>query len=139
MNINIYISAKKIDSNYELAVKEYLKRLQRFAKVTIRKNQDIKKAAETCSSDAKSRNILIVPGIMSPSSPELAEKIAELACSGYSTLNFFLGDSGQNEVHSFHDILSLSGFQLSSGLTTVVITEQIYRAFCILNHITYHK
>ncbi len=161
MNIQIYISEKKLNKNHELAMGEYLKRLQRFAKVTVKKNQDIGKALGTCSGDSKVYRILVTPGALSPTSPMLAEKINGITSGGCSSIYFFVMDRllyeelsggelsscGENGLPAaasdgellWNEVISISSFDLSCGLTTVVLTEQIYRAFCILNHITYHK
>lgn len=134
MNINFITTVKKIEKDHTEAIKEYLKRLSRFSSASL-------KYVKSGQGDEKKDtwNILIVPGIASPSSVELASKIKSLTNSGYSTINFIIADSTDESNYVFNEVMSVSSFTMSYGLTTTVATEQVYRAFCILNNITYHK
>ena len=72
---------------------------------------------------------------------KFAAKIEELGLSGYSRIEFVVADPAtvyDLDIAKFSPF-SLSGFTMSIDLTTVVLTEQLYRAYTILNHITYHK
>ena len=83
----------------------------------------------------------VVPGTDTISSEEFAAKIEELGLSGYSRIEFVVADPAtvyDLDIAKFSPF-SLSGFTMSIDLTTVVLTEQLYRAYTILNHITYHK
>ena len=44
-------------------------------------------------------------------------------------------EQARNNLEAFN----LSSFTMSPDLTTVVLTEQLYRAYTIMNNITYHK
>ena len=139
MTIHLYLTQKKIEPDYERAVKEYQKRLQRFAALTLHYGTDIKKAALSAQ-DKKGIRILITPGKKTPASTELAEKFSRFFVDGYSSLHFFLGSKEDaKDLNGFDEQLSLTGFSVSADLTAVLAAEQFYRAFCILNHITYHK
>ncbi len=144
MEILIHIEKKKFDTEHAKAVAEYVKRLSAFCRVKCIHYKDFSKL-ELQNSSACFR---IVPGKETISSEDFAAKIEQLGLSGYSRIEFVVAD--QNEV--FADTatvygldtaklppFSLSGFAMSIDLTTVVLTEQLYRAYTILNHITYHK
>lgn len=138
MTIHLYLTQKKIEPDYERAVKEYQKRLKRFATLTLHYGTDIKAALS--AQDKKGRRILITPGKKTPASTELADKFSRFFVDGYSSLHFFLiGKEDAKDLNGFDEQLSLTGFSVSAGLTAVLAAEQFYRAFCILNHITYHK
>ena len=122
MEILIHIEKKKLDSAYTKAVAEYIKRLSAFCRVKCIYYKDFSKL-ELQNSSACFR---VVPGTDTISSEEFAAKIEQLGLSGYSRIA---------KLSPF----SLSGFTMSIDLTTVVLTEQLYRAYTILNHITYHK
>ena len=130
MEILIHIDKRKLDSDYEKATAEYIKRLSAFCRTKILCYKDFSKL----SLQASSACFRIAPGVSSFSSEGLAQKIEQLALSGYSRLEFVIGTSSLPIPE-----LSLSGFSMSTDLTTVVLTEQLYRAYTILNHITYHK
>lgn len=144
MEILIHIEKKKLDIEYAKAVAEYVKRLSAFCRVKCICYKDFSKL-ELQHSSACFR---IVPGSKTISSEDFATKIEQLGLSGYSRIEFVV--SAQNEAFTdtatVYDLdtaklppFSLSGFTMSIDLATVVLTEQLYRAYTILNHITYHK
>lgn len=143
MEILIHIEKKKLDTEYAKAVAEYVKRLSAFCRVRCLYYKDLSKLTMPDSSAC----FRIIPGIDTISSEAFASKIEQLGLSGYSRIEFVVAQqnriSDTNEMTS-SDIgglpsFSLSGFTMSTDLTTVVLTEQLYRAYTILNHITYHK
>ena len=143
MEILIHIEKKKLDTEYAKAVAEYVKRLSAFCRVRCLYYKDLSKLTMSDSSAC----FRVIPGIDTISSETFASKIEQLGLSGYSRIEFVVARqnriSDTNETVS-SDIgrlpsLSLSGFTMSTDLSTVVLTEQLYRAYTILNHITYHK
>lgn len=143
MEILIHIEKKKLDTEYAKAVAEYVKRLSAFCRVRCLYYKDLSKLTMSDSSVC----FRVIPGIDTISSEAFASKIEQLGLSGYSRIEFVVAQQNQisdtNETTS-SDIggllsFSLSGFTMSTDLTTVVLTEQLYRAYTILNHITYHK
>lgn len=143
MEILIHIEKKKLDTEYAKAVAEYAKRLSAFCRVRCLYYKDLSKLTMSDSSAC----FRVIPGIDTISSEAFASKIEQLGLSGYSRIEFVVAQQNQisdtNETTS-SDIggllsFSLSGFTMSTDLTTVVLTEQLYRAYTILNHITYHK
>ena len=143
MEILIHIEKKKLDTEYAKAVAEYAKRLSAFCRVRCLYYKDLSKLTMSDSSAC----FRVIPGIDTISSEAFASKIEQLGLSGYSRIEFVVAQqnriSDTNETAS-SDIgrlpsFSLSGFTMSTDLTTVVLTEQLYRTYTILNHITYHK
>lgn len=144
MEILIHIEKKKLDTDYEKAVAEYVKRLSAFCRVRCIYYKDLSKLTMHNSSAC----FRVVPGRDTISSEDFAIKLEQLGLSGYSRIEFVIAeqpDGTHTDAISRSpgdpklSIFSLSGFTMSVDLTTVILTEQLYRAYTILNHITYHK
>ena len=144
MEILIHIEKKKLDTDYEKAVAEYVKRLSAFCRVRCIYYKDLSKLTMHNSSAC----FHVVPGHDTISSEDFAIKLEQLGLSGYSRIEFVIAEQPDDThtdaiscspVDPKLSIFSLSGFTMSVDLTTVILTEQLYRAFTILNHITYHK
>lgn len=76
------------------------------------------------------------------SSEELAQKLKEITNDGISELVFIIGSScGLAKCVSdrANFKLSISKMTFLHQFTRLILTEQIYRAFKILNNETYHK
>jgi len=76
------------------------------------------------------------------SSEELAEEIQRAALAGSSQLVFVIGGSlGLDErvLKRADLVLSFSKFTFPHQLMRLILLEQIYRAFTILNNERYHK
>lgn len=144
MEILIHIEKKKLDTDYEKAVAEYVKRLSAFCRVRCIYYKDLSKLTMHNSSAC----FRVVPGRDTISSEDFAIKLEQLGLSGYSRIEFVIAEQSDgthtdgiscSPGDSKLSIFSLSGFTMSVDLTTVILTEQLYRAYTILNHITYHK
>lgn len=133
MKFNIYILQKKAEPLYKKAMDEYLKRLQAYGNVKVHYVKNEKQAQKT--EKAAAVNYRIVPDRYSLTSPELAERIQEMSVGGVTGVNFFIGDFPEEDKEAF----SLSSFTMNQSLTAVVLLEQIYRAYRIMNHQPYHK
>ncbi len=122
------------------AVKEYSKRINAYAKLTIKETGSDRELLPLLKTKAY-KIALCVEGVPL-SSEELAEKIGALPVRGYSEIVFVIGDSdGMGE-----DVKALCDFRLSFSRMTfphqlmrVILLEQIYRAFSILHNGKYHK
>ncbi|MBO5925503.1 MAG: 23S rRNA (pseudouridine(1915)-N(3))-methyltransferase RlmH [Clostridia bacterium] len=134
------------------AISEYLKRLSRFASVSIIEIEEksvssdlrLKKEQEGIAILKKARGYIIAldGGGVQLSSVDFSKKIEDIALSGVSEISFVIGGSnGHSE-----QVLKTSNMQLSFGKMTyphqlfrVMLLEQIYRAFTITAGTPYHK
>ena len=75
-------------------------------------------------------------------SEKLAELFEELPLKGFSDITFIIGSShGLDEslIKECDMRLSMSPMTFAHSLAAVMLTEQIYRGFCIINGDKYHK
>ena len=145
MEINIHIESKKIDKDYESALGEYTKRISPWCRLNIFKYKKIEKASPKKGTKA----YLVVPGKDTPSSTELSELINTLNIQGVSCIDFIIlpeyyhtiSEIGSlpDNLANISDTFSISSFTMGSQISAVVLSEQLYRAYTILNNITYHK
>ncbi len=137
MEINLHIETKKLDKNLKSAIDEYVKRTSPYCRINIK----LYKSLEKLTRKAGSKPYLVIPGSNSTSSPGLAQLINQLNVQGYSCIEFIISDSESlgDFTSNNWEAFNLSSFTMSPDLTTVVLTEQLYRAYTIMNNITYHK
>lgn len=155
MNVNVVCIGKIKDKFYRDAVEEYAKRLSRFCKFAVvelseklltgKNEADINVVKE----DEGKRILQAVKGYVivldmhgqQLSSEELARKISDITMKD-STVSFVIGGSYglSDDVKKRADtILSFGRMTLPHQLMRVVLTEQIYRAFTIIEGSGYHK
>lgn len=138
MDINIYVNQKKINPLYQNAVSEYIKRLTPYCRLSIVcapskiKFSSGKNTASfaICDNGGCTCKVTI-------SSEDYAAAINSLTSNGISRINYYIGYPEDDTC----DMETFSICTLSPGaeMTSVLLAEQIYRAYTILNHITYHK
>lgn len=130
-------------------MEEYAKRLGRYCTFRVTQVPDF---PDDCNAVAR-EGALILPklqGVCVPlciegrqlSSEEFAEWIGGEMLAGTSRLTFIIGGSGglDERVKARGKLkLSFSKMTLPHQLMRVVLAEQLYRAFKILNHEQYHK
>lgn len=128
MNIDVLIVKKKLDKDLSSGIKEFEKRLSRNCKIKI---ENFKTEAALLSK-IKSNDFVysIIPG-NSVSSEEFSQWI-ENSQMKTSKLTFVIGLDHFNER-------SLSKMSFSEDMTALILIEQIYRAFRIMNNEPYHK
>ncbi|MBD9054644.1 MAG: 23S rRNA (pseudouridine(1915)-N(3))-methyltransferase RlmH [Eubacterium ventriosum] len=159
MKITVLTVGKIKEKFYTAAIDEYSKRLSRYCKLNIiqvadektienstEKEMDIIKAKE---GERILKNIpddafvitLEINGKMLDSE-ELADKINKLGIMGESHIVFVIG--GSLGLH--HDVSKRANFKLSFSKMTfphqlmrVILLEQIYRSYRIINNEPYHK
>lgn len=153
VKINFVVVGKIKESYYREALREYLKRLSAYAKVSVIEvkeenpplEQDVKKTLQT-----EGRNII----------EKLRGKVIALAIEGkkYSSealsslikgyvdkgeeMTFVIGSSRglSDEVKGNSDVkLSFSDMTFPHALMRVILAEQVYRAFTIIAGTGYHK
>lgn len=124
IKIFIYGSAGEKDRLWTDARAEYLKRLSRTAQVTYKKLPDC----------LPTGSIGLLTTGEALSSPELARLIREKLQLG-NALHFVTGDAAR----ACDRKIQLTSLPLSPELESVLLLEQIYRAFKILSGEPYHK
>lgn len=152
MKVNIVCVGKIKEKFFTDAIAEYTKRLSRFASVKIIEvdeasnitNLEQKSKIEGERLLAKANGILVSldGGGKLLSSEELARFIHDKKLNGGSEISFIIG--GSNGLS--REVLDKSNLVLSFGKITfphqlfrVVLAEQIYRAFTIIEGLPYHK
>jgi 23S rRNA (pseudouridine1915-N3)-methyltransferase len=159
LKITIIAVGKIKESYLKEGIKEYIKRLGRFCKIDIievpeqQAPESLSPAQEEQVKETEGENILKkikqgsaviamdVNGI-SLDSVELAYKINNYAISGNSHVTFIIGGSlglHKRVLEAANMRLSLSRMTFPHQLTRLILLEQIYRAFKIINGETYHK
>ena len=159
MKITLVTVGKIKESYLADAIEEYKKRLGRYCKLEILQVAD-EKTPDNASAlledqikDKEGERILAliraeayvvalaIEGMML-TSEGLAEKIGRLGVDGVSHLVFIIGGS----LGLSRNVLSRADYQLSFSKMTfphqmmrVILLEQIYRSYRILNHEPYHK
>lgn len=148
MEITIYTAKKKLDADYLSAISEYAKRTSPYCQIKLKTNQRFdKKIPKLCS---HTMYYIITAGTETISSIDLSKLISTLNVNGYSAIVFFICEnelekayiSDSFEACSLSDKLAtlcLSSFTLEPDIAITALTEQLYRAYTILNNITYHK
>ncbi len=143
--IKILCIGKIKESFYQDAIKEYMKRLSKYHKVIIEELPDSNKQKEEelllKKINTKDYNIVLdIEGKML-NSIELSNHI-DKTFQIKSNITFIIGGSDglTEKVKEIADFkLSFSKLTFPHQLFRVILLEQIYRSFKILNHETYHK
>lgn len=159
MNITVVTVGKVKESYYRDAIAEYLKRLSKYCKIEIVEVADEKtpdnasealeiqikaKEAERILKHIKDDMYVIALAIEGKKldSVALSQKIEQLGISGKSNIAFVIG--GSLGLHA--DVLNRADFKLSFSdmtfphqLMRVILLEQIYRSYRIMNKEPYHK
>lgn len=159
MKITIVCVGKIKEKFYRDALAEYSKRLSRYCSLAITEVADEKtkeQATDTECAIVKDREgerilkairedgyviALAIDG-KNLDSVELSEKIEQLALTGKSNVYFVIGGSlGLSDaVMKRADYkLSFSRMTFPHQLMRVILLEQIYRSYRIINHEPYHK
>ena len=159
MKITLVTVGKIKEKFFEDAIKEYSKRLSRYCKLEILQVADEKtpegasEAVELQIKEKEGQRILslirddayvialAIEGKMLDSE-ELAERIEKLGVSGISQIVFVIGGSlglSAQVMKRADYALSFSRMTFPHQLMRVVLLEQIYRSYLIMNHQPYHK
>ncbi|WP_286034051.1 23S rRNA (pseudouridine(1915)-N(3))-methyltransferase RlmH [Fusobacterium necrogenes] len=155
MNINIVCIGKVKDKYIIEGINEFLKRMQSFAKMKVvelkedgndnNRNISIEKESEDILKTLEKLggyNILLDIQGRSYSSEEMANEVEKITVKGASTINFIIGGSygvSQKVRDSSHLRLSFSKMTFPHQLMRLILIEQIYRWFSIINNGKYHK
>lgn len=159
LNIKIIGVGKLKEKYFKDGIAEYSKRLGRYCKFEIVEVAD-EKAPETLSS-AEMKEVMAKEGerILSKikdreyvyalaikgkerTSEEFAKEINQLTTYGHSDITFVIGGSlglSPEVLKRANEQISFGRFTLPHQLMRLVLSEQIYRAFTIINGLPYHK
>ncbi|MCR5116997.1 MAG: 23S rRNA (pseudouridine(1915)-N(3))-methyltransferase RlmH [Lachnospiraceae bacterium] len=159
MKIKIVCVGKIKENFYKEAIAEYSKRLSKFSSFSVievldektdekasQKENDLvlskegKRILEQIGNDDYVISLCIEGKQFS--SVELSQKLSKIMLNGYSSIAFIIGGSLglSGEVKERSDIkLSFSKMTFPHQLMRVILSEQIYRAFKIINNEPYHK
>lgn len=159
MKISILCVGKVKESFYRDAIKEYEKRLSRYADIEIIEVEDEKtpdNASDNVVNAIKEKEgerlikhmkddaytiALAIEGKMLDS-VKLSEKIDDLGVSGKSHIEFVIGGSlglSPAVLNKVDFKLSFSPMTFPHQLMRVILLEQVYRAYRIMKNEPYHK
>ena len=159
MKITLVTVGKIKEKFFEDAIKEYSKRLSRYCKLEILQVADEKtpegasEAVELQIKEKEGQRILslirddayvialAIEGKMLDSE-ELAERIEKLGVSGISQIVFVIGGSlglSAQVMKRADYALSFSRMTFPHQLMRLILLEQIYRSYRIVNGEPYHK
>lgn len=159
MNVNFIAMGKLKESYYREACAEYLKRLGAFAAakvfepqpVDLPQNPNRTQIDKALEQEAVKLRELIKPASFTIamciegktlSSEQLSDKLTDIANRGFSTVNFVVGSSFglSEELKAQADLkMSMSPMTFPHSLARVMLMEQVYRAYSIINNSKYHK
>ena len=160
MKIKLITVGKIKETFFQEAIKEYTKRLKVYCDLelvevsdeTITKNSNpsldnmIKeKEGERILSKIKDNEYVVLLDFKNSKeydSIEFAKHLDILMTNGKSSLTFVIGGSlglGENIRNRSNERILLSKMTFTHQMTKIIVLEQIYRAFKILNNETYHK
>ena len=159
MKIRILTVGKCKEEFAKEGVKEYSKRLSKFAQIEIVEVDDEKtkenasinelnlvkdKEGEKLLAKIQDRDYVIALAINGKTydSVEFSEHLTDLMNDGNSTIDFVIGGSvglSDKVLNRANERLSFSDFTFPHQLMRVILLEQIFRAFKIAKNEPYHK
>lgn len=159
LHINIICVGKIKETFFKDAIEEYSKRLSKYCILDITELPDEKipnnasekeilnikeKEGQSIMNCLKKDSYIICMDLKGKqySSEEFSEKINNISINCKSNISFIIGGSlgiSQNVLNHSDQLISFSKMTFPHQLFRVLLLEQIYRAFKILNNETYHK
>lgn len=159
MKIKVLAIGKIKEAYWRDALEEYGKRLSGYCTLEIIEVEDEKAPADCSDKEAtqiKEKEGRKLLSKIKPSeyvvaldlnantydSPQLAARLEEWFVQGNSTVSFLIGGSlglSDEVKKKANERFTLSRLTFTHQMTRVILLEQIYRAFKINRHETYHK
>lgn len=159
MNIRILAVGKVREKFYRDALAEYTKRLQRYVRIEIpevpdektpdgasqrEEEQILEKEGRRLLEKIGPRDYVIALAIKGRSMDSIgfAEHLSSLMTSGNSTIDLVIGGSlglSSAVLNRADEKISFSALTFPHQLMRVILLEQLYRAFRIINREPYHK
>lgn len=141
------IAVGKLKEKYLIdSIEDYKKRISKYHKIEIveLKDGDINSEEKEILSHINSKDYTILMNINGKeySSLELSEKIEKYFIEGNSNIVFIIGgsDGVTDKIKEIvNESISFSQLTFPHGLFRLILLEQIYRSFKIINNETYHK
>ncbi|MBE7076350.1 MAG: 23S rRNA (pseudouridine(1915)-N(3))-methyltransferase RlmH [Clostridiales bacterium] len=155
LKINLVVMGDIKEKFFTEAINEYSKRISRFANLNIielkeniasgKSSKDIenalKKDAELIKKHLKGYIVVLDVLGKTKKSEDFAKSLNDLSLTN-SEISFVIGASNglHEEIKSTaNEKLSFSPMTFPHQLMRVIFLEQLYRAFTIINNISYHK
>lgn len=159
MKIKLICVGKLKEKYLDDGIKEYLKRISAYSDIEVievadeRIPENPSLAEETIVKSKEGRRILdkikqddymILLDVQGKEldSIQFAERIEDCMINGKSTIDFVIGGSlghGEDVLTRANARISFSQMTFPHQLMRLILVEQIYRAFKIIRHETYHK
>lgn len=159
LHINIICVGKIKESFLKDAIDEYSKRLAKYCLLNIIELPDEKipnnasekemlqvkeKEGQNILNNLKKESYIVCLDLKGKqySSEEFSENLKNISVNYNSNITFIIGGSlgiSQNVLNQADQLISFSKMTFPHQLFRVLLLEQIYRAFKILNNETYHK
>ena len=159
MKIKMICVGKLKEKYLDDGIKEYLKRISAYSDIEVIEVADERipdnpsLAEETIVKSKEGRRILdkvkqddymILLDVQGKEldSIQFAERIEDCMINGKSTIDFVIGGSlghGEDVLTRANARISFSQMTFPHQLMRLILVEQIYRAFKIIRHETYHK
>lgn len=159
MKIKLICVGKLKEKYLDDGIKEYLKRISAYSDIEVIEVADERipdnpsLAEETIVKSKEGRRILdkvkqddymILLDVQGKEldSIQFAERIEDCMINGKSTIDFVIGGSlghGEDVLTRANARISFSQMTFPHQLMRLILVEQIYRAFKIIRHGTYHK
>lgn len=159
VNIRLIVVGKLKEKYHKDEVDEYLKRLSKYAKVSvievneekIKDNSSLKedeliiyKEGQNILKYINEKDYVFLLDLHGQEidSVSFSQKLDRVMTDGYSNIDFVIGGSlgVSDELRRISKFkLKLSPMTFTHQMTRIIILEQIYRAFKIKNNETYHK
>ena len=159
MKIKLICVGKLKEKYLDDGIKEYLKRISAYSDIEVIEVADERipdnpsLAEETIVKSKEGRRILdkvkqddymILLDVQGKEldSIQFAERIEDCMINGKSTIDFVIGGSlghGEDVLPRANARISFSKMTFPHQLMRLILVEQIYRAFKIIRHETYHK
>lgn len=141
---------KTKDKNWKALQEEYLKRLSHFVKCEVAETRESaphegseiegKRIVELLN--PKTFAVVLDVGGKTPSSHQLADLIDKWQLAGMKEVTFIIGGANgvSEEIREKADhLLSLSFLTFTHEMARVVLLEQLYRGYSIINGFPYQK
>ncbi|MBO4251137.1 MAG: 23S rRNA (pseudouridine(1915)-N(3))-methyltransferase RlmH [Clostridia bacterium] len=153
MKVNLVCVGKVKEKYFLSGIEEYAKRLQRFCEFSVIETpeENAKNLSENATREREGQHIL--PKLRGAvfalaiegkkySSEQFAAKIKKLKDGGTGEITFVIGGSyglSDDVKQKADELISFSDMTFPHTLFRLMFAEQIYRAFTIIEGVTYHK